>query len=305
MSTHLSRILVTGASGLVGGAIAAHLVERGHQVIGLSRRPSALTGIRDIHVDLATPGWSEDLRDLRCEAIVHAGACLAKDNTDPHLCAVNAGATQELLTLAGAWEVSSFVFISGLTVIGQPLHLPITEEHPTAPLTTYHASKLFGEHMVRVLSAGRWPSASLRVTAPVGPRMPDGRILSHFVGRALRNEPLVLAGEGSRKQDFVDVRDVARCVELALSHRAEGVYNAGSGRSVSNIDLARLVIATLGSRSVIEHTGSPDPEEGIDWAISLERARSSFGYQPAISLDESIRSVARDRGWSPTPLEER
>lgn len=291
------RVLLTGASGHVGSAIATALADRGHEVVGVGRHLTKgnrrLAGA--LVADLGRPGAVAALAagQPRCDAIVHAAASLDKDNTSPALALTNGLGTQQLLKLAADWKVSAFVYISGVTVVGRPVRLPITEDHPTAPLSAYHASKLFGEHLVAIAGrAAGMPTVSLRLSAPVGPGMPAGRILSVFAQRAVAGEPLNVAGEGGRRQDYVDVRDVAAAVADALDQRPTGVLNIASGRSVSNRELARLCVETLASTSQIVAGGAPDPEESLRWEIAIDRAEQMIGYRPRHSLEDSIVVVA-------------
>jgi nucleoside-diphosphate-sugar epimerase len=132
----------------------------------------------------------------------------------------------------------------------------------------------------------------------VGPGMPDGRILSVFVRRALAGEPLEVAGEGSRAQDYVDVRDAADAAVACLEAGATGVFNVAAGRAVTNVDLARRCVEVLDSASAVRLGHVPDPEEGVRWEVSIARAAGAFGYEPRRSLEESIAGAAelRERG---------
>lgn len=289
-------MLVTGASGHVGGAIARTLTDEGHDVVGLGRRLTKgnrlLAGA--LIADLGQPGAVDAVAAGQppCDAIVHAAAALDKDDGSSAIALTNGLGTQQLLKLATAWDVSAFVYLSGVTVIGTPQQLPITEEHPTAPLTAYHASKLFGEHLVAIAARAGLPAVSLRLSAPVGPGMPAGRILSVFVERALEGRPLELAGAGSRRQDYVDVRDVAAAVARSLREVPAGVLNIAAGASTSNRELAQLCVETLASSSEIVHNGFADPEDDIRWEIAIGRAQEAIGYRPAHSLADSIAAVA-------------
>jgi dTDP-glucose 4,6-dehydratase len=287
------RILVTGSSGLVGGAIASHLTGCGHQVVGLGRRLTkenrALAGA--VSVDLGRPGVASVVaaQTPRCEAIVHTAAAIDGRPFAPEISTTNCVGTQQVLELADRWAATRVVYISSIPVIGRPTKLPVTEEHPTNPPTAYHASKLFGEQLLR---AAGLPGIALRLSAPVGPGMPDGRILPAFVRSALAGEPLIVAGEGSRGQDYVDVRDIAASVLIALERGATGTLNIASGRCVTNLELARRCVKALDSTSAIEYSGDPDPEEGVRWEVSIERALRVLGYRPRYSLEDSIEAVA-------------
>lgn len=277
---------MTGSSGFVGRAVTGQLAQSGHEVVGLSRRG----GSGALAIDLSEPGIADRLAGrTRCDAIVHAAAAI--DAPGSEIALTNCLGTQQMLELAERWEVRSFVFFSSLPVIGRPLTLPVSEDHRLDPPTPYHASKLYGEHLVGLAARGGLPGVSLRLSAPVGAGMPERRILSVFVARAASGDPLELAGQGSRCQDYVDVRDVAAAVTACLERRPSGVLNIASGRAISNLELARLCVETLSSRSPVRLSGQPDRDEGVRWEVSIERAAATIGYRPRHSLAETIRDI--------------
>ena len=290
------RVLVTGSSGLIGRVIAVRLEQLGHDVIGLSRRKiDALPGgIPQIEADIGSPFFLDSMRkDLPpCEIVIHAASERATASDAISVSTTNCLGTQQVIALARTWSSRAFLFLSGVAVIGVPRELPVTEEHPTRPLSAYLASKLFGEHLVEIAGREGLASASFRIAAPIGPAMPGDRIAPVFVERALAGKPIVLHGTGSRRQDYVHVRDVACAAEQWIVRPAEGVFNVASGRSVSNLELAERCIGLLGSKSRIEFSGRPDPDDAVTWEVSIAKAESAFGYRPAVSLDDSIREIA-------------
>jgi UDP-glucose 4-epimerase len=291
------RVLVTGASGFVGGAMVERLAAEGHRVVALTRRADGPpAGVERVVADLAAHP-EHDLVPTgveACEAIVHAAAAITYDPHAPELSLVNCLGTQRVVALAERWGVRSLIYISSVPVIGTPRRLPVDEDHPVDPPTAYHASKLHGERLVELARGRGLSAATLRLTAPVGPGMPDGRILSVWVRRALGGEPLELAGDGGRRQDYVDVRDVAAGVAACLRSEAAGLFNVASGRAVSNRELADLVLAECGSSSSVGPTGRPDPDEHVSWEVSIERAAAAFGYAPQHDLRDSIAAVAAE-----------
>jgi UDP-glucose 4-epimerase len=184
------------------------------------------------------------------------------------------------------------VYISSIGVIGRPTDPPVREDHPTQPETAYHASKLFGEALVHVAADEGMHASALRLTSPVGAGMPRNRILPVFVERALAGEPLHVAGRGSRRQDYVDVADIASAARLCLRGGASGVFNIGSGSSISNVGLAQACVEALGSASSVELGQGDDREEGARWDISIDLAKAVIGYRPQVELAASIRAVA-------------
>jgi UDP-glucose 4-epimerase len=244
---------------------------------------------------------SEDAIDLigkalqPCEAIVHTAASLSHDRCDPSISLTNCLGTQQIIKLANIWVAPQLVYISSVPVIGCPLQHPITEDHPTQPSTAYHASKLFGECLMRLAEGNGCRAASLRLTSPSGPGTPENRILAVFVRRALAAEPLQVLGRGTRRQNYVDVRDVAVAVGACLAKHASGVYNIAAAESISNSELAQTCIDVLSSSASIDFVGKPDPEEGTVWDVSVSKACRELGYRPQFTIRDSIRAVALEQ----------
>ena len=297
------KVLVTGAGGHIGDAAARHLAEAGHEVIAAVRAPNSTlpNTITQLSVD-----FSGDFRESLapalqgCEAIVHCAADLSDDATSLSPTRVNALATHALLILAEQSGVRRFVHLSGFNVLATPLQLPITEEHPCAPRGIYALSKWYAEGLVREADgAGRIEGVILRVSSPVGPGMRRKRLFSICADAAASGAPITLHGEGGRRQDFVDVRDVASAIALAIEKPVRGVFNIASGKPVSNRELAETCIGALDSSSIIAFSGQPDPDESLSWDIRIDKARHELGYAPQVDLAQSIRDYREwksDRG---------
>jgi len=286
------KVLVTGAGGHIGGAAARHLADAGHEVLGVTRRVAALPGgIARVTADLGDV-FDDQLAPVLdgCEAIVHCAADLSDDAVSLAPTRVNALATHALLLLAAQCGVQRFVHISGFNVLGTPCEWPITEAHPCAPRGIYATSKHYAEQLVQLASAaGSVNGVILRVSSPVGPGLRRKRIFSICADAAAAHEPITLHGQGGRRQDFVDVRDVAHGIEAALTKPVQGIVNIASGRAVSNWELAETCIEALGSPSTIVSSGEADPDETVRWEISIERARANLGFEPRFPLADSVR----------------
>ncbi len=291
------RALITGSSGHIGGTIAEYLAGLGWETVGLDCRPPATPCIINHHIQAdigSTREWDGIPGRIQpCDVIIHAAAVIRHDLFGQDVPLVNCLGTQQVLRLAAEWKVRGLIYLSSVPVIGRPRERPVTEEHPVDPPSAYHASKLFGEHLVRLagMDAGI-PAASFRLTSPIGPGMPPNRIFSVFAGQALAGKPILIAGTGARRQNYVDARDIARAAELWIKQPKPGLFNVAGGESISNRELAETIVRTLTSSSTVALSGKPDPDDGLAWDVSIEKARSSFGFEPAYGIEQSVRDYA-------------
>jgi len=290
------RIIVTGTSGHIGGAIAAALHECGHHVIGVSRsRNEALpASLPQYSMDIGAVDFvAQSKRIGPVDAVVHAAALIDPTAPASEIMRTNCVGTAQVLEMARNLEANSCVYFSSLSILGKPVLHPITEEHPIAPANPYALSKLAGEQLA-VMAQDFIRTVALRISSPVGPGLRPGRIFHTFVRNAKNNERLLVNGTGTRCQDYVDVRDIAHATLLALSSDRAGVYNIGAGKAVSNLDLARKCVDTLKSLSEIVTTGQPDPDNQVCWDLSIAKAVRDFSYGPEFSLERSILDLCAE-----------
>ncbi len=289
------KVLITGAAGFIGGAISKHLIKHGIEVIAFDQKQPAIEGLsKIIQMDIGVDSPGARIADEigSCDAIVHAAAVINMGFDNPDVIITNCLGTQQLLRSAEILEARCFVYLSSVPVIGVPKKLPITEDHPAEPLTAYHASKLFGEHLVGIASGKNLAGTILRLTSPVGPGMPDNKILSAFVRRSMADLPLQLIGRGTRKQNYVDVRDVAEVIWSCLQRRFSGIFNIAGRTCISNIELAEKCIRILRSSSEMQFIDRKDPEEGIVWDVSIKKAEKVLAYNPLHDIDNTILAMS-------------
>lgn len=282
------RIVVTGCSGFVGSAVLEACNTQKMTGIGVGRSGS-------VALDITHSSFAELLssRVRSCDAVVHCAASLSLANDDLSVPLVNCVGVHNVIAAALLMKARVIVFLSSIQVIGRPVSLPIDEDHPVLPETSYHASKLYGEHMLRIASGTSLRTVIMRLTSPIGRGASTDRIFGRYVSCAMKGEQINVFGNGLRKQNYVDVRDVAKAVLQAIPLDVSGVFNVAGQSSITNMDLARLCVETLNSKSPIVHSGYPDPEEGLAWEVSIKKARRELAYCPIHSIGDSIRYFAR------------
>ncbi len=298
------NILVTGSNGFIGSWVSRYLKEQGNYIIGLGRREEAVGPVDEyVCCDMSTDSMRqlydrEKTGKKPLDAVVHLAADMRKDPYGAEIVFHNCVGTQRILELCEAQGIKIFVQLSSLPVIGKPRCHPITEEHPLAPPTVYHVTKITGELLADYAYTRHGiRTVSFRISAPIGPGMLTDKIFPVFVSRAVCGKDLVLYGKGTRKQTYIHVRDIAKAVSLALlSADAHGTYNLSSYNCLSNKELADKCVRLLGSKSKVVYSGHDDTMDDDLWDVSIERVRQDLGYEPDISIDEAILEYARGLG---------
>jgi nucleoside-diphosphate-sugar epimerase len=291
-------VLLTGASGHVGGAILRALLQQGHRVSALGRSPVDAPGVESFTADLTcAKSLAEALATISPhDALVHAAAVIDEPVPDATLHQANVLSFEALAQWHRAMGGSRLVFISSLGVIGCPPPHAITEREAVQPPTAYHASKVAGEAIVESIRAHLPHACSLRISSPVGPGMRRRQLFSIFVQRAMRGEPLEVAGIGARRQNFVDVRDIAEAALCCLNAgELSACYNIAGARAVSTLELAEACVRGLGSSSEIRIGATPCPEDAVAWQVSIARAQKELGWAPRHNIEDSIRACADAR----------
>lgn len=292
------NILITGSNGFIGCHVAKYLKSKGHYIIGLGRKEKAIDTLvvnEYIQCNLATEKVNDipSLISTKIDAIIHLAADMRKEPYLIDVVTANCVGTQRLLELCNKHKIQVFIQLSSLPVIGKPLYHPITEEHPIHPYTVYHITKRTEELLANYATEYHdIRTASFRISAPIGKGVNPNTIFPTFIRKALNNEDLILLGKGSRKQNYLYVNDISRCLELALNNDSvKGVYNLTSDMLISNIDLARTIVKVLNSKSRITLTGEDSSDEYI-WDASLEKLKKDSGYVPEGNIEEIIKEYA-------------
>lgn len=289
----MEKILITGVNGQIGRAIVELLVKE-YEVIGTSIEKDNQTGsdIQYIQSDITDKNTLLELpKDI--DAIVHCAAIISNDGLSNLLIDSNCKGVQNVADYALQTSCKEFVYFSSLPIIGKPRENPITEEHPVNnPPTVYHATKYFGELILKKL-LNEISLSIFRIPSPIGKNTPANKIIPVFVKTAIENKDYTLLGSGGRIQNYIDVRDIARAVKCAIEKRGDGVFNIGSTRSYSNKEVAELCIKLFHSSSVIKYQGI-DKEEDFKWFVSVEKARKNLGFEAKYSLEETLKLIGEN-----------
>lgn len=278
----MKKLLLLGAGGFIGSALIPLLREE-FELVCASRgaRPHWR------RIDLCRP---ETFPEENFDFVVNCAAGIGGEPEE--LARVNCEGLINTLQWARKAGCRRLVHFSSIRAIGKPGFLPIDENHPAKPRSLYQASKLFGEQALELPEYQELGPVVLRLPAPLGPGMNPRSIIPVFLARARANEDMVIYGRGSRRQNYMDVRDIAGATLLALTKDCGGLYNLGGKRTVSNLEAARICRQCVSSQSRIVFSDRPDAEEGDNWEIDSEKFRRDSGFAPQFSFEESVAWLA-------------
>ncbi|WP_296817416.1 NAD(P)-dependent oxidoreductase [Brevundimonas sp.] len=317
------RVLVTGATGFLGGRVVAALVARGDEVVATGRAVDrAPGGVSFVQADLAGAGAPERLQTIgRVDAVVHAAALSSPWGPWPAFRRANVEGTDAALAAARRLEARRFVFVSSPSVAFRFAdQFGVLEADPLPkPVNAYARSKQAAEE--RVLAARDVGPIVLRPRGLYGAG--DTALLPRLI-RAARSGPLPLLRDGQARTDLTHVDDVAAAVIAALDapSEAEGaVFNVSGGEALSVVAVAETaaaragvavrwrsvpVAAALAAARTAETLwslapGRPEPPitaYGIglfaySQTLDLTAARERLGWSPGISWEEGLDRTFR------------
>ena len=129
-------------------------------------------------------------------------------------------------------------------------------------------------------------SVSLRYFTVYGPGMRPDLAIHIFTSQALKNEPLIIFGDGNKTRDFTYIDDIIDANMLAIKN-GSGVYNVGGGHRVSIQELAEKVIEITHSSSQIIYK-EPVPGDVIHTSANTDLIRKELGWNPKTTLEEGL-----------------
>jgi nucleoside-diphosphate-sugar epimerase len=293
----MARVVVTGGSGKAGRAVVRDLVDSGHDVLNVDTVAPGEAAGRFLRADLTDLGSAiEALRGA--DSVVHLAAIPAPGlRTVGQTFEINILSTYNVFSAAAQLGLERVVWASSETVLGLPFgrrharnlldvsaapghvaepdYVPIDEQHPRRPHSSYSLSKVVGEEMA--VQFARWsdiPFIGLRFSAIREPveyeAFPDTWGDPHM-------------GEWN-VWGYVDARDVAQACRLSLAADASGaeVFIIAAADTASDRPNAELLAACFPSVEVRAGVGDHDTLLGID------KARRLLGYEPAYSWRDAI-----------------
>jgi UDP-glucose 4-epimerase len=272
------RVVIMGAAGFVGGAIAARLARESVPVLALGRKEVDL---------LASDAGTKLAALLKPEDAFVAVSARAPCKT-PEMLVENATMAAAMAAALAKSPVSHVVNISSDAIYADSRE-PLTERSCASPDSLHGAMHLAREVALR--SATKAPFASLRPTLVYGANDPhNGYGPNRFRRLAMRGEEIVLFGNGEERRDHVCVDDVAELAVRTLKRRSSGALNIATGEVRSFHDIAQQAAKISGKPIQIRGTprSGPLPHDGYR-PFDVSAVREAFPDFRFQSFDEAFR----------------
>jgi UDP-glucose 4-epimerase len=212
---------------------------------------------------------------------------------------VNVDGTRNLLEACVNGGLKRFIFISSCAVYGDPMYLPINEEHPLNPISPYAESKLKAGRLCQEYhETYGLKTTVLRPFNIYGPRQTDGEysgVIAKFVNQLRAGELPVICGDGLQTRDFIFIVDAVNAFLSALkSETAIGrVFNIGTGVPISINDLARLLCGLFGFNGVdLLHVCERKGDIKHSYA-DINGMRLHLHSEPRVSLKEGLMTIIK------------
>jgi dTDP-glucose 4,6-dehydratase len=315
------RLLVTGGAGFIGSNFIHYWVEEhpedhvvAYDVLTYAGNRPNLADIEDrivfVRGDICDGAQAEKtIRDEDIDTIVHFAA-----ESHNSLAVLNPGlffrtnvlGTQVMLEAARRTSVTRFHHISTCEVYGD-LALEsdevFSEDSPYRPRTPYNASKAGADHAVRAYGETyELPVTITNCSNNYGPFQFPEKVIPVFTTAALNDRNLTLYATTENRREWLHVRDHCRAIDAVLQRGKVGeTYHVGSGVEASIMEIADLVLATLGKPDSLKEIVPDRPGHDRRYLLDATKLRTQLDWEPTISWEDGLAATvawyADNRAW--------
>ena len=307
MTSDSKNTLVIGGAGYIGAYLTAQLLATGRKVTVLGRSLTPGNKLPD-GVDYVAGDFGQHdlitcLLDGHQEVIHLAYATVPNTSFENPLADLlqNLPPTVQLFSEIADRGIKLVLVSSGGTVYGEAQRLPITETHPTKPISPYGVTKLTLENYAYLYAATH--GLKFLCVRPanaygIGQRPFVGQgFISTAMASVMRGQPIKIFGQNGSVRDYIYVSDLAAGIVSALERGGlSETYNIGSGVGFSNMDVIKAItpmMEDIGCKVNVEHL----PERTFDVKANVldsTKLQQHTGWKPIVSFNDGLHST---RQW--------
>ncbi len=296
------RILVTGGAGFIGSHIVEHFQGKAEVRVLDNLRSGYLKNIAPFKVEFIEGSVLD--KEILAKAmegvdyVFHLAAMISVPESmgKPVECVeINTIGTLNVLEAAARAGVKKMTLSTSAAIYGDNPVVPKREDMFPEPKSPYAETKLSGEYYCGIYTKeGRLNTACLRYFNVFGPRQDPksqyAAAIPIFISKALRNEPVTIFGDGEQTRDFIYVKDIAAANAFFATESPEtGVFNVAYGGRISINDLAKKIIAILGSKSEIIY--KPERPGDVKHSTAAIDKLKKAGFIPSSNFDKGLEAT--------------
>ena len=306
----MKRTIVIGGSGFIGKHLTKQLIASGREVHVVGRKESGASalpeGCRYISGDYGNAHALREILSPECEVIDLAYSTVPKTSFEDPLYDLTSNLPSSVTLLQEALKmgVRRVVLVSsGGTVYGPVESLPITENHPTRPISPYGITKLAVDRYAMMYHRNEGlPVIVVRPGNAYGEDQRTGTgqgFLAAAIDAILSERDIEIYGEQGTIRDYIHVTDVATGIQCALEKGHDGkIYNIGTGKGASNMEIVWMLKELaegdgFAVRTKILPARRFDVEANV---LDSSRLRNDTGWFPVIGHKEGIERMWRSAG---------
>ncbi|MHA1197333.1 MAG: GDP-mannose 4,6-dehydratase [Promethearchaeota archaeon] len=205
----------------------------------------------------------------------------------------NVVSTVKILEHAKETNVKKVIYASSSSVYGNPIKVPVSEDHPKNPISPYALTKLCGElycdYYFREFGI---PTTSLRFYTVYGPRGRPDMAIRKFFNLILEGKEIIIYGDGKQIRDFTYISDIINGLILAAEKNvAKGeVFNLGCSDPIKINDLVDKMFKIANKPKKVKYTKKQKGDVDITHS-DITKAKKLLGYVPKINIDEGLRKT--------------
>lgn len=296
------RFLVTGGAGFIGNEVVRQLLDKGSTVTIFdnfsSGKKSYLPNHKKLMIIRGDVTKENDVKKAikNQEHVINLAALpFIPDSYDRPADFFNVntiGSVNMILESIKSRTVETFVHVSTSEVYGSAQKIPMDENHPTFPHSTYAVSKLAADRAAFSLhKEHEFPIVIIRPFNSFGPRFTQPYIIPEIIKQISENHPLKL-GNVKSSRDFTFVYDTARAILSATKEKkAIGeVINVGSGYDVTILKLANIILKLSNKKlKIVYDKKRQRPFDVNKLVCDNSKAKKILKWKPTISLEEGLK----------------
>lgn len=314
------RILVTGGAGYIGSFMTKRLLERGDEVVvvdSLERgnKEAVDSKAKFLQGNLLDDSFVESIfQNEKFDAVINFAGFISMSESmeNPFIYFQNnVSSSLKILEQMAKTGSDNFIFSSSAGVYGNPVKLPIPEDHPTNPENPYGESKLMVEKIMKWYGiTKKLNSVALRYFNASGASLdaslgenhsPESHIIPNIIKALLENREFKLFGSDYKTKDGTCVRDYIHVLDLVEAHLlaieklksspGNYVFNVGTGNGYSNKEVVEMVEKVSGQKVNLKYSGRR-PGDADELVADSAKIKSELGFSPKYSDLETIIKTA-------------